>query len=78
MTVEDETSKLYYLLRHRFFAECVELASELLLVHPTNQVFWFIKARALTAQSYVPDDDWQGESVADALLDNNATAQAPR
>jgi tetratricopeptide repeat protein 8 len=39
---------------------------------------WLLKCRALTEKSYVDDVDWDDEGIADALLDDNAMATAPR
>lgn len=39
---------------------------------------WFLKTRALTLKSWIDDTEVEEEGVAEMLLDENATAQAPR
>lgn len=42
------------------------------------QAVWYLKTRALTEKNWVDDTEMEEEGVAELLLDDNATAQAPR
>jgi hypothetical protein len=44
----------------------------------TVQAVWFLKCRALTEKSWIDDTEMEEEGVAEVLLDENATASAPR
>lgn len=45
---------------------------------PDPQAAWLLKCRAMTERAYVDDLEWDEEGIADALMDDNSTAQAPR
>jgi len=65
-------------LRRLDFDVCVEMCTTLLSENPLDQAGWLLKCRALTERAYVDDVEWDEEGIADALLDDNAVAQAPR
>jgi tetratricopeptide repeat protein 8 len=62
---------------HRY-EECVAMCTELLNANPYDQAAWYLKCRSLTLLRWVDDTDFEEEGVADALLDENATAALPR
>lgn len=64
--------------RRRDFDACISLCDDLLAVNPRDQAVWFLKCRALTEKAYIDDTDMEEEGVGEVLLDDNATAQAPR
>lgn len=43
-----------------------------------SQAVWFLKCRALTEKAWIDDTEMEEEGVAEVLLDDNATASAPR
>lgn len=45
---------------------------------PRPQAVWYIKTRALTLKNWIDDTEMEEEGIAEVLLDDNATANAPR
>ena len=45
---------------------------------PCSQAAWTLKTRALTAQVYVDEVDWDEEGIAEMLMDDNVIAQVAR
>lgn len=70
----DETVffKAYHQLRFRQYKECVDTCTEYLLKKPLDQVIWMIKTRALAMQAYIPDSEWDDETMADQLIDEDS------
>ena len=64
--------------RRRRFEDCVALCTEALQRNPYDEAFWYLKCRALTEIDWLDDTDMDDESLAEALLDDNAIAQMPR
>ncbi len=71
-----------FLAQHKFrqqkYEECIAICTELLASNPYDQAVWYLKCRSLTLMNWVDDTDFEEEGVADALLDENATAALPR
>ena len=42
------------------------------------QAAWTLKTRALTAQVYVDEVDWDEEGIAEMIMDDNVIAQVAR
>lgn len=66
------------LYQRRNYEKCAEICTELLEKDPYDQAVWTLKMRALTAQIMVDDIEAEEEGIAEALLDNDTIAQAPR
>lgn len=64
--------------RRRDFDACIAICDTLLAQNAYDQAVWFLKCRALTEKAYIDDTDMEEEGVGEVLLDDNATAQAPR
>lgn len=64
--------------RQHKYDDCVAACTELLAANPYDQAVWYLKCRSLTMLTWVDDTDFEEEGVADALLDENATAALPR
>lgn len=64
--------------RRRRYEECVALCSELLDANPYDKAVWLLKCQALTAMTFIDDSDLEEQGIADALMDDNATARMPR
>ncbi len=58
--------------------DAIQKCTDLLKHNPYDQAVWYLKARAIAASAYVDELDFEDESAADALLDDNATAAMPR
>jgi len=65
-------------LKRRKYDDCIEICTELLEKNPYDQAVWYIKCRALTMKNWIDDTEIEEEGVAEILMDDNATAQAPR
>ena len=64
--------------RRRKFQDCVSICTNLLNENPRDLAVWSIKTRALSALNYIDDTEMEEEGIGDLLLDDNATAAAPR
>eukprot|EP00197_Chlamydomonas_leiostraca_P003950 CAMPEP_0202869944 /NCGR_PEP_ID=MMETSP1391-20130828/13933_1 /ASSEMBLY_ACC=CAM_ASM_000867 /TAXON_ID=1034604 /ORGANISM="Chlamydomonas leiostraca, Strain SAG 11-49" /LENGTH=107 /DNA_ID=CAMNT_0049550349 /DNA_START=86 /DNA_END=406 /DNA_ORIENTATION=- len=64
--------------RRRKFDECIELCTSILDRNPYDQAVWYLKCRALTMKNWIDDTEIEEEGIADALLDENQTAQVAR
>ena len=65
-------------LRRDRLDECIALCDELLLRNPGDQAAWFIKCKAVLKKNFIDDIELDEESMAEALLDDNAVASMPR
>ncbi|CAG9463813.1 unnamed protein product [Pedinophyceae sp. YPF-701] len=65
-------------LRRRKYDACIEKCTELLERNQYDQAVWYLKARALTLQSYIDDTEVEEEGLADVLMDENALNSMPR
>lgn len=43
-----------------------------------SQAAWYLKTRAITLKNWLDDTEMEEEGVAELLMDENSTAQAPR
>ncbi|GBG34007.1 Tetratricopeptide repeat protein 8 [Hondaea fermentalgiana] len=64
--------------RRRRYEECVDLCSEILAENPYDKAIWLLKTQALTAMTFIDDSDLEELGIADAVMDDNATASMPR
>lgn len=62
----------------RDYPAAIALCTQLLEAQPYDQAAWFLKTRALTMAVWIDDVEVDEEGIADALLDDNATASMPR
>ena len=74
----DPVFKAQWLFKQHKYDDCIAHCTELLAANPYDQAVWYLKCRSLTLQAWVDDTDFEEEGVADALLDENATASLPR
>ena len=65
-------------LRRRRYAECIAICTQLLEKNPYDQSVWYMKCQAITANSWVDDTEMEEQGIAEALMDSNAMAEAPR
>ena len=65
-------------LRRRKYDECIDICSKILEENPLDKAVWFLKCRALTLRDWIDDTDMEEDGIGDLLLDDNATADAPR
>jgi|TARA_B110000208_G_scaffold48886_3_gene64602 tetratricopeptide repeat protein 8 len=65
--------------KRRRYDECIAIATELLSASRVpDKAVWLLKCAALTAKNWVDDTEMEEEGIAEALLDEHATADAPR
>eukprot|EP00903_Cladosiphon_okamuranus_P013708 g12764.t1 len=65
-------------MRRRKYSDCVNICSDLLAKNPRDQAVWYLKCRALTLEQYLDDMEMEEQGAAELLMDDNATAEAPR
>ena len=65
-------------MRRRKFQECIDVCTHVLNYNPRDLAVWSIKTRALAMLSYIDDTEMEEEGIAELLMDDNATAAAPR
>ena len=66
-------------LRRGRHEKCIELCNNALNENPSDQAFWALKCRAVTAQGWIDDVELdEGVDLAESLLDDNAVASLPR
>lgn len=65
-------------LRRDRLDECIAICDDLLSRNHGDQAAWFIKCRAVLKKNYIDDIELDEESMAEALLDENAVAATPR
>jgi tetratricopeptide repeat protein 8 len=65
-------------LRRRKYDECIDICTRILDENPLDKAVWFLKCRALTLRDWIDDADMEEEGIGDLILDDNATADAPR
>jgi len=65
-------------LRRRKYDECIDICTKILAENPLDKAVWFLKCRALTLREWIDDTDLEEDGIGDLLLDDNATADAPR
>ena len=58
--------------------DCEDMCTALLETNPRDQAVWLLKCRVLTHKQLIDDTELEEEGVAEMLLDDNATASAPR
>ena len=65
--------------KRRRYDECIAICTELLAASRVpDKAVWLLKCAALTAKSWIDDTEMEEEGIAEALLDEHATASAPR
>lgn len=60
------------------YAECIRIVDEILATTPRDETAWAIKCKAVIKQNFIDDIELEEESMAEMLLDDNATASIPR
>lgn len=66
------------LFRRRRFEECVTVCTEILKKNPLDQAAWFLKARALTEQTYVDETEMEEEGIAELVMGDTGIADVAR
>ncbi|CAM9659200.1 unnamed protein product, partial [Phaeothamnion confervicola] len=66
-------------MRRRDYDACTSICADALAKNERDQqAIWYLMCRATTEREYVDDLDMEEEGVAELLLDEHATADAPR
>ncbi|CAN0211296.1 unnamed protein product [Ascophyllum nodosum] len=65
-------------MRRRRHRDCIDICSDLLSENSGDQAVWYLKCRALTQEQYLDDTEMEELGAAELLMDENATAEAPR
>ncbi|KAI2808173.1 Tetratricopeptide repeat protein 8 [Blomia tropicalis] len=66
------------LYRRRHHDKCIEVCNDCLEKDPQNQLYWCLKLRCLTEQTYVDDLETDEDGIAETLMDENQIAQTAR
>eukprot|EP00731_Ephydatia_muelleri_P036450 Em0258g5a len=66
------------LFRRRRFEDCVTICTDILKKNPLDQAAWFLKARALTEQTYVDETEMEEEGIAELVMGDTGIADVAR
>ncbi|XP_027196782.2 tetratricopeptide repeat protein 8 [Dermatophagoides pteronyssinus] len=66
------------LYRRRYYDRCMEICNEQIEQNPKNQLFWCLKLRCLTEQTYVDDLEADEDGIAETLMDETRIAETAR